>query len=100
MWTRSDNNADVNLDQAVDYCKNLKSGGYSDWRLPEIEELKGISDPSENVPVNRPDLVALHIPGYPAQLILRATYGYPVSKSVIPGSLLQTYRPSTLDLGR
>ena len=65
MWTRSDNNADLDFDHASDYCKSLKLGGYSDWRLPEIEELTGISDPSANVPVNRPDVVALHIPGQP-----------------------------------
>lgn len=25
---------------AVDYCKNLKEGGHSDWRLPNIDELR------------------------------------------------------------
>jgi hypothetical protein len=65
MWTRSDNNADLDFDHAVSYCKNLNRGGFSDWRLPEIDELKGLYDPSLNVPVNRPDVVALHIPGQP-----------------------------------
>ena len=59
------NNADLDYGEAVDYCKNLKLGGFSNWRLPEIEELQGISDPSSNVPANRPDVVALHIPGVP-----------------------------------
>lgn len=66
MWTSSDNNEDLTFDQAVDYCKSLKLGGYSNWRLPEIRELTGISEPSANVPVNRPDVAALHIPGQPA----------------------------------
>ncbi len=94
MWTRSDNNADVNLDQAVDYCKNLKSGGYSDWRLPEIEELKGISDPSENVPVNRPDLVALHIPGVPGPAHIKGHIwisGLEISNTGKPPADLQTF---------
>ena len=66
MWTRSDNDADLDFNQAVGYCKNLKLGGFSNWRLPEIEELKDISDPSANVPVNRPVVAAMHIPGQPA----------------------------------
>lgn len=94
MWTRSDNNADVNLDQAVDYCKSLNSGGYSDWRLPEIEELKGISDPSENVPVNRPDLVALHIPGVPGPAHIKGHIwisGLEISNTGKPPADLQTF---------
>jgi len=29
---------------AINYCKNLTFGGYSDWRLPNINELKSIVD--------------------------------------------------------
>lgn len=29
---------------AQDYCKNLKLGGYSDWRLPDIKEFSSITD--------------------------------------------------------
>jgi hypothetical protein len=34
----------VNWNQAIAYCANLRLGGYTDWRLPTIEELQGIYD--------------------------------------------------------
>jgi ABC-type transport system substrate-binding protein len=43
-WTKADNGSDVNWNQATDYCSSLRLGGYSDWRLPTIDELKGIYD--------------------------------------------------------
>jgi serine/threonine protein kinase len=49
MWTKKDNNSDVNWQQATDYCRNLDLAGHSDWRLPTIDELQGIYDPNANV---------------------------------------------------
>jgi hypothetical protein len=46
MWTKKDNGSDVNWQQAMDYCRNLQLAGYSDWRLPTIDELQGIYDPN------------------------------------------------------
>jgi hypothetical protein len=43
-WTSEDNGSDVNWNQAIAYCANLRLGGYSDWRLPAIDELQGIYD--------------------------------------------------------
>ena len=38
-WSsRSDQRMD--WDEAVNYCKNLNEGGYNDWRLPNIDELR------------------------------------------------------------
>jgi len=43
IWTKNDNGRDVNWQQAVDYCQNLRLNGYSDWSLPTIDVLyKGI----------------------------------------------------------
>ena len=50
MWTKKDNGSGVNWNQATDYCSNLQLAGYSDWRLPTIEELQGIYDPSVSLP--------------------------------------------------
>ena len=49
-WAKADNGSDVNWNQANSYCSNLRQGGYSDWRLPTIEEMQGIYDPSVDVP--------------------------------------------------
>lgn len=32
----------MNWNEAVIYCKNLNEGGYSDWRLPNIDELRTV----------------------------------------------------------
>jgi hypothetical protein len=49
MWSQKDNGSDVNWNQANDYCAKLELAGYNDWRLPTIEELQGIYDPSVSV---------------------------------------------------
>jgi hypothetical protein len=57
-WTKADNGSDVNWNQANAYCSNLRLGGFSDWRLPTIDELQGIYDPSIDVP-------GVHLDGTP-----------------------------------
>jgi len=49
MWTQEDNGNGVTWQQAASYCKSLALGGYHDWRLPEIDELAGLYDPSITV---------------------------------------------------
>ncbi|MGA2992051.1 MAG: DUF1566 domain-containing protein [Candidatus Korobacteraceae bacterium] len=49
MWARQDNGNGVNLDRASNYCRNLSLVGYANWRLPAIDELAGIYDPTQNV---------------------------------------------------
>ncbi len=44
IWTVKDNGSAVNHGQARDYCSNLRLSGYSDWRLPTIDEMEAIYD--------------------------------------------------------
>lgn len=49
MWTGKDNGFALRWQPAADYCRNLQLGGFSDWRLPSIEELKKIYNPNASV---------------------------------------------------
>jgi len=46
MWTRMDNKQDKDWHEARSYCENLSLAGQTDWRLPTIDELQGLHDPS------------------------------------------------------
>ena len=60
-WTNRDNGSDVYWNQAIAYCTNLRLDGYSDWRLPTIEELESIYDPNAGYHVKG----NLHMSGWP-----------------------------------
>ena len=44
-WARTDNGNDIAWEVADKYCKELELAGYSDWRLPTIDELEKLYDP-------------------------------------------------------
>jgi hypothetical protein len=46
IWTKNDNGSDIAQQQAVAYCRNLSLEGFRDWRLPTIDELVRLFDPS------------------------------------------------------
>jgi hypothetical protein len=54
MWEDQSTIAYNNWKGAIDYCENLTLGGYSDWRLPNINELRSIVDYGRNSPAIDP----------------------------------------------
>jgi len=44
MWAVKDNGSDINWTNAKTYCENYSGGGYTDWRMPTLNELAGLYD--------------------------------------------------------
>jgi len=44
MWQKDPGSTTRNWKQAVTYCEEESTGGYTDWRLPNIKELQSIVD--------------------------------------------------------
>ncbi len=42
MWAAKDNGEDITWKDAKRYCEEYQGGGYSDWRLPTIKQIKGL----------------------------------------------------------
>ena len=50
MWQDNAVGSTMNWATAITTCENLTLGGYADWRLPNINELKSIRDMSRSSP--------------------------------------------------
>ncbi|MCX5899509.1 MAG: DUF1566 domain-containing protein, partial [Proteobacteria bacterium] len=46
QWTPDPGQKNITWDDAQAYVQGLKTGGFSDWRLPTRAELKSLHDPS------------------------------------------------------
>jgi hypothetical protein len=58
-WAAKDNGSPVSSNEASGYCKGLRSGGYSDWRLPTVDELEAIYDSKVSKPYKAKGTIAL-----------------------------------------
>ncbi len=47
MWTKRSTGGNLNWSQARNYCSSSQLAGYSDWRLPSVDELQTLSGTSE-----------------------------------------------------
>ena len=50
MWQKEDDNTTRQWESAITYCEGLSLGSYTDWRLPNIKELKSIVDNTKYSP--------------------------------------------------
>jgi hypothetical protein len=50
MWAGKDNGKDVSWNKALEYCRDLRLAGYTDWRLANMAELQRIFNSSANSP--------------------------------------------------
>ncbi len=52
MWTKTDSYSDLGnclgWDESREYASRLSTGGYSDWRMPTMKELKSIFEKSKS----------------------------------------------------
>lgn len=44
MWQKSDGGVTMDWKDALTYAENATTGGYNDWRLPNVKELQSIVD--------------------------------------------------------
>ena len=44
MWAAKDNRDNLMWADAKFYCENYRGGGYTDWRMPTLDELAGLYD--------------------------------------------------------
>jgi hypothetical protein len=50
MWQKQDRGATAGWEDAITACEELSLGGYSDWRLPNVKELRSIADTGTYAP--------------------------------------------------
>jgi len=44
MWAAKNNGANISWQGANSYCENYRGGGYTDWRIPTLDELAELYD--------------------------------------------------------
>ena len=59
MWQDDAVGSTMDWSTAITTCENLTLGGYSDWRLPNIRELKSIADRTRANPAISPNFTAI-----------------------------------------
>ena len=50
MWTQEESPKRLTFADAKSYCTELRASGFTDWRLPDLEELESIRDLTRHKP--------------------------------------------------
>ncbi len=85
MWTLSDNGKGISQSDAIGYCASLRTGGYSDWRLPWRQELHGIYDTrsTRNTPPTKNAQVFLSPQNQLMKIPKGATFTYHIAGGIM-----------------
>jgi len=62
MWENSIHSRDIKVDykEAFNYCKNIKTGTFQDWRLPTLIELLTLVDYTKAHPAIKKEITLLN----------------------------------------
>jgi hypothetical protein len=83
-WQSKPNSKQFNWNSAKSYCSNLTYGGKSDWRLPNIDELKSLVDYNKYDPAIATNLKQIIGIGHLQRLLVtRLVLGLSVSVMVM-----------------
>ncbi|MCX5828040.1 MAG: DUF1566 domain-containing protein [Deltaproteobacteria bacterium] len=61
MWVVRDNGSGISWKKAESYCVNYRGGGYTDWRMPTLDELKGLYESSKSRPAVCNTVYNIHV---------------------------------------
>lgn len=61
MWAAKDNGSDTSWKNALNYCDHYRGGGYTDWRMPTLDELAGLYDAEKTQPNETIPSMPLHL---------------------------------------
>ena len=88
MWQKGDNGKEVTFQQAQTYCKNLRLGGHSDWRLPNPDESSTAVVRELMMKLHSPDVYARFDLFWSSDSTLLLPFNYRPSYG---GTVLKTY---------
>jgi len=63
-WQSNPSSSKFTWDKAQNYCNDLSYGGYNDWRLPNLYELKSLVDYSKYNPAIATTIINIKIDDY------------------------------------
>ena len=75
LWQKDDDDVQKNWETAITYCTDLTLGGYSGWRLPNVQELQSIVDYGINYSGNIPVVNGTYFPNTKSALYWSSTVG-------------------------